>query len=46
MRKLVERFYNELWNGANERVAHEILSENFKFRGSLGVEKQGPGTIS
>ena len=42
MRKLVERFYEELWNRANERVAYEILSENFKFRGSLGIEKQGP----
>lgn len=40
-RKLVERFYGEVWNEANERVAREILSDAFRFRGSLGPEKRG-----
>ncbi len=40
-RELVERFYNEVWNNADERVAREILDENFRFRGSLGPEKHG-----
>lgn len=38
---LVERFYHELWNKADEAVAGEILAEDFRFRGSLGPEKRG-----
>lgn len=38
---LVERFYYEVWNNADERVACEILSDDFRFRGSLGPEKRG-----
>ena len=38
---LVERFYNEVWNQADETVAREILAEDFRFRGSLGPEKFG-----
>ncbi len=40
-RELVERFYHELWNKADEAVAPEILAEDFRFRGSLGPEKRG-----
>ncbi len=40
--ELVERFYNEVWNRADEAVAREILVEDFRFRGSLGLEKRGP----
>ncbi len=40
---LVERFYNEVWNNADEVVAREILDKEFRFRGSLGPEKRGPG---
>jgi len=40
-RELVERFYHEVWNNADERVAREILDEDFRFRGSLGPEKRG-----
>ena len=40
-RRLVERFYHEVWNRADEDVAREILSEDFAFRGSLGPEKRG-----
>lgn len=39
--KLVERFYHEVWNKADEQVAKEILAEDFRFRGSLGPEKSG-----
>lgn len=38
---LVERFYNEVWNNADEGVAREILDEDFRFRGSLGPEERG-----
>ena len=35
---LVERFYNEVWNQADENVAREILAPGFAFRGSLGTK--------
>ena len=38
---LVERFYHELWNQADETVALEILDADFRFRGSLGPERRG-----
>ena len=40
--RLVERFYHEAWNQADEAVAREILSPDFRFRASLGPEKTGP----
>ena len=40
---LVERFYYDLWNTANETLAWEKLHPNFRFRASLGSEKIGPG---
>jgi predicted ester cyclase len=40
---LVERFYYDLWNRADERIAWEILHPEFRFRASLGPEKIGPG---
>jgi predicted ester cyclase len=40
-RRLVERFYYELWNAARESVAEEILDPGFRFRGSLGAERVG-----
>ena len=39
---LVECFYYEVWNRANENVAREILHTEFRFRGSLGPERHGP----
>ena len=39
---LVERFYFEIWNRADETLARELLHPNFVFRGSLGRETQGP----
>jgi steroid delta-isomerase-like uncharacterized protein len=41
-RLLVERFYYEVWNKADEAVAREILHGNFRFRASLGPERRGP----
>jgi predicted ester cyclase len=40
--QLVERFYHEVWNRADEETAREILAPDFRFRGSLGPEKHGP----
>lgn len=39
--KLVEDFYFEVWNERNHIKAHEILSDDFIFRGSLGDKKKG-----
>ena len=39
---LVERFYDEVWNRADESVARQILHRDFRFRGSLGAERRGP----
>lgn len=41
-KELVERFYADVWNQADEAVAREILDEDFAFRGSLGPEHHGP----
>src|SRR5260370_20070635 len=41
-RLLVERFYHEVWNRADEAVAREILHRDFRFRASLGPERSGP----
>lgn len=40
-RRLVERFYYEVWNTGDETVAREILDPDFRFRGSLGPERVG-----
>ena len=40
--QLVERFYHEVWNRADEAVAREILHPEFRFRASLGPERRGP----
>jgi len=39
--RLVERFYGEVWNKADEAVAREILHIDFAFRGSLGLTRTG-----
>jgi steroid delta-isomerase-like uncharacterized protein len=39
---LVERFYDVVWNKADERAAREILDPTFIFRASLGPELRGP----
>jgi predicted ester cyclase len=40
--RLVERFYGEVWNRADEAVAREILHPGFAFRASLGPLRTGP----
>lgn len=40
-RQLVESFYRDVWNAKDEAVAHRILSETFRFRGSLGPVRTG-----
>jgi predicted ester cyclase len=40
-RRLVERFYDEVWNQADEAAAGEILHPDFRFRASLGLERLG-----
>jgi predicted ester cyclase len=41
-RVLVQRFYNEVWNQADESVAWVLLHPQFRFRASLGAERDGP----
>jgi steroid delta-isomerase-like uncharacterized protein len=38
---LVRRFYAEVWNLKEERVARAILHPEFEFRGSLGPASRG-----
>jgi steroid delta-isomerase-like uncharacterized protein len=40
-KELVERFYYQVWNRADEAAAKEILHPDFRFRGSLGTERRG-----
>jgi steroid delta-isomerase-like uncharacterized protein len=42
-KELVERFYNIVWNQADEAEARKILDADFRFRASLGPELRGPG---
>jgi steroid delta-isomerase-like uncharacterized protein len=42
IRTLVERFYHEVWNRADDSVAREILHADFDFRASLGPSRRGP----
>lgn len=41
-RRLVERFYHEVWNRADEATARAILHPDFTFRASLGPVRTGP----
>lgn len=40
-RTLIERFYADIWNRQDFAAAEEILSPDFRFRGSLGIETVG-----
>ena len=37
----VEAFYHQVWSTDDEAAAREILTEDFRFGGSLGPEKRG-----
>lgn len=39
--KLVEAFYERIWNDGDLDAVSELLAGDFSFRGSLGVELQG-----
>ena len=38
---LIERFYDELWNRFNKALIPVLLTEDVRFRGSLGQCKNG-----
>ncbi len=40
-RRLVTRFYEEVWNRADTGPIPELFHESCAFRGSLGAERQG-----
>jgi len=40
--RLVQRFYHEVWNEADETVAREILHADLRFKASLGPVRTGP----
>jgi steroid delta-isomerase-like uncharacterized protein len=40
-RRLIERYYNELWNTWNFDLADQLISPAVKFHGSVGVAVQG-----
>jgi predicted ester cyclase len=39
--KLVELFYERIWNAGDLEAIADLLSEDFSFRGSLGAERRG-----
>ena len=41
MDELVRRFYADLWNRWDDSAVDEVLSNGFRFRGSLGLETVG-----
>jgi steroid delta-isomerase-like uncharacterized protein len=40
-KRLIERFYKEMWNQWNFELTGELLSDDISFRGSLGAEMRG-----
>ena len=45
MRRLVERFYHELWNQVDLDCAREILHPDVDFRGSVGLHAKGRDAV-
>ena len=39
---LLNRYYEEMWNKWNFDLATELISDDFRFRGSFGLEVVGP----
>jgi hypothetical protein len=44
-RAMIERFYHELWNRWGLAAADEIVSEEIRFRGSLGSTLEGRESV-
>jgi steroid delta-isomerase-like uncharacterized protein len=40
-RRLVRRYYDELWNQWRLELSCELLAEDFRFRGSVGIATRG-----
>ena len=40
-KRLIEKYYNELWNPWNFELADQILARDVTFHGSVGVSVQG-----
>jgi steroid delta-isomerase-like uncharacterized protein len=40
-RKLIERFYREMWNRFDKSLIPILLTSDIRFRGSLGQDKNG-----
>lgn len=40
-KECVRRFYEAIWNKADKEVIPELLHENIRFRGSLGLMQHG-----
>jgi steroid delta-isomerase-like uncharacterized protein len=45
-RALVRRYYDDLWNQWNLDLIPELIAEDFRFRGSVGVTTRGRGTFA
>ena len=45
MRRLVERFYADLWNRVDLDSANEILHRDVDFRGSVGLHAHGRDAV-
>ncbi|MBF6559209.1 MAG: ester cyclase [Candidatus Binataceae bacterium] len=43
---LIHRFYHEMWNRFDKSILPELLTEDVRFRGSLGQNKTGYGELS
>jgi len=41
--QLIRQFYDDLWNRWEDEAVHDLLDEDFAFRGSLGNETRGWG---
>ncbi len=40
-RLMIKRFYHEMWNRFDQSLIPELLTEDIRFRGSLGQSKTG-----
>ena len=40
-KETVRKFYEVIWNNDDKSLIPELLSENFNFRGSLGLSQRG-----